>query len=180
MPERKTILVKKYSDRRLYDSSARRYVNLEELARLIRGGAEVRVVDARSGKDLTRVVLTQIIMEENRDTEAGLPVKLLERLVVASDRATHDFLAWYLDTAFELYKKAGTAVRSGLSEARSAVSSPRDYLRRIIAPETHPSESVDAEMRELRRQIEELKSRVAESGAPRKPKRRPRSAKAGR
>jgi polyhydroxyalkanoate synthesis repressor PhaR len=160
MTERKAV-IKKYSDRRLYFSTARRYVNLDEIARMIREGVDVEVLDARTGKDLTRVVLTQIIMEDIRDGEAGVPVKLLHQLVVASDRATHEFLSWYLDTAFELYRKAGSALRSGVSEARSAVSSPMDFVRLLLSRQPGPPETASPEMEELRRQVRELEARLA-------------------
>jgi hypothetical protein len=87
-------------------------------------------------------------------------VKLLHQLVVASDRATHEFLSWYLDTAFELYRKAGSAVRSGVSEARTAVSSPMDFVRRLLSREPGPPEGANPEIEELRRQVRELEARL--------------------
>ena len=63
MPERK-VVVKKYENRRLYDTGASRYVNLDDVARMVREGVEVQVLDARTGEDLTRVILTQVIMED--------------------------------------------------------------------------------------------------------------------
>ena len=63
MAERKAV-IKKYENRRLYDTGASRYVNLEDVARMVREGVEVQVVDARSGEDLTRVILTQVIVED--------------------------------------------------------------------------------------------------------------------
>ena len=58
------ILIKKYGNRRLYDTAGSRYVNLDDLAAHVRAGREVRVVDAKTGQDLTRVTLTQIITED--------------------------------------------------------------------------------------------------------------------
>lgn len=81
--------IKKYSNRRLYDTDASRYVNLDELAALVRGGEDVRVVDAKSGDDLTRQVLVQIVME----LQGGLdlfPVGLLHRIIrYGSDSPFH-------------------------------------------------------------------------------------------
>ncbi|HOK46957.1 MAG TPA: polyhydroxyalkanoate synthesis regulator DNA-binding domain-containing protein [Bryobacteraceae bacterium] len=147
------IVIKKYSDRRLYDTANRRYVNLDDIARMIREGIDVEVVDASTGKDLTRLVLTQIIVDDSRDGECALPLKLLRQLVIASDRATHDFLSWYLETALELYKNAGAAFR--MLEARSAVSNPMEYLRRLVAPDRD-----SGEIEELRRQVRELEARL--------------------
>lgn len=154
-------VIKKYSDRRLYDSGARCYVNLDEIARMVRDGVEVQVVDARTGKDLTRVILTQIIMEDTREGETGLPLKLLRELVIASDRATHEFLSWYLETASDLYNKAGAALRSGVSEAKSAVSSPVEFVRHLVSRDPHPPEN-RSEIEELRRRVRDLEARLAQ------------------
>ena len=95
MAERKAV-IRKYENRRLYDTGASRYVNLDDVARMVREGVDVQVVDARSGEDLTRVILTQVIMEDAKGRESGLPLELLRKLIVASDHATHEFLTWYL------------------------------------------------------------------------------------
>jgi polyhydroxyalkanoate synthesis repressor PhaR len=160
-PANRKLVIKKYSDRRLYDSSARRYVNLEDIGRLIREGADVEVRDARTGKDLTRMVLTQIIVEDARDEETALPMKLLRQLVLASDRATHDFLSWYLETAFDLYQKAGSALRTRVSEARLAVTSPVEYLRNLLSGQPRAPEPDPGELEELRRRIQELEARLS-------------------
>ena len=73
-------IIKKYSNRRLYDTQKSAYLNLDELAGLIRGGEEVQVVDAKSGEDLTRGVLLQVILEAQGAREL-LPVGLLHRLI---------------------------------------------------------------------------------------------------
>ena len=75
-------VIKKYSNRRLYDTSASRYVNLDELAALVRGGDEVQVLDANNGEDLTRAVLLQVLLEANGGA-ALFPVGLLHRIIRA-------------------------------------------------------------------------------------------------
>ena len=80
------VTIKKYGNRRLYDTSTSQYINLEKIATLIRNGKQVRVVDAKTGEDLTRVTLTQIIVEDAKDEPTGLPLALLRQLIVASDR----------------------------------------------------------------------------------------------
>ena len=91
------VIIRKYPNRRLYDTSAGRYVNLEDVAHLIRQGVDVQVVDARTGDDLTRVILTQIIVEDAKEQPAGLPLDLLRQLVMATTtlspfRMVKDFL----------------------------------------------------------------------------------------
>ncbi|TMA14751.1 MAG: polyhydroxyalkanoate synthesis repressor PhaR, partial [Deltaproteobacteria bacterium] len=84
-------LIKKYGNRRLYDTGHSRYITLEELADIIRGGEDVRVVDAKSGEDLTTGTLAQIIIE-GRGAARLLPVPLLVQLIRMGDDALAEFL----------------------------------------------------------------------------------------
>lgn len=156
--------IKKYGNRRLYDTTSSRYVNIEDIARLIREGREIQVADARTGEDITRVILSQIIMEEARGPESGIPLRLLHQLVVASDRLTHDFLSWYLDTALDLYRKAGSTLMSGVAGARQAVASPLEFVRQLVT--SQPSES--QELERLRLRVAELEARLAALTPPKK------------
>lgn len=96
--------IKKYSNRRLYDTEESRYITLEELAEQIRTGADVRVVDAKTNKDLTQATLTQIIIE-SRGAGRLLPVPLLTQLIRLGDDALADFFGRYVSWALELYLK---------------------------------------------------------------------------
>lgn len=96
-------IIRKYENRRLYDTSASKYVNLEQVAELVRSGEEVQVVEAKSGDDVTRQVLTQIIVDGSKEGGGGPPVEFLEDLVRARDRVQRDFLQWYLRGASEVY-----------------------------------------------------------------------------
>jgi polyhydroxyalkanoate synthesis repressor PhaR len=162
--EKRNVLIRKYSDRRLYDTSASRYVKLEDIARMVRQGIDVEVRDARTGKDLTAVVLTQIIVEDARDRQTALPLELLQQLVKASDRATHEFLSWYLESTLDLYHKAQESVRTRLSEAKNAVSSPLEFLRHLLAGQPWPGKTEGGEVEKLRRRVEELEARLAQLG----------------
>jgi len=123
------IVIKKYGNRRLYDTSTSRYIKLKEIASLIRTGKDVRVVDAKTGQDLTRVTLTQIIVEDAKDGPAGLPLELLRQLIVASDHVGREFVMWYLNSAFNAYHKVQESLQSGLSEVRSAALSPLQMMK---------------------------------------------------
>jgi len=163
-----SVIIKKYSDRRLYDASASRYVKLEDVAAMVREGIDVQVLDARTGKDLTSVTLTQIVMEEARERESALPLQLLRQLVQASDRATHDFLSWYLNSTMELYEKAQSSVRTRLSEAKSVVTSPLEFVRGMLSGQQWPPAAGPNEAEELRRRVAELEARLAQKEKPRK------------
>lgn len=169
-----TILIKKYGNRRLYDTTSSRYVNLDDLAAHIRAGREVKVVDAKTGQDLTRVLLTQIITEDAKDKPTGLPLELLRQLIIASDEVRQEFLMWYLKSAFDTYEKVQDAVQNRLSEVQSAILSPVDMMKRFLGTSASPPPHSDSEpeVEALRRRVAELEARLGKS-APAK-RRRPK------
>lgn len=126
------VVIKKYGNRRLYDTSASRYINLDDIARMVRNGKEVQVVDAKSGEDLTRVTLAQIIMEDAKGQPTGLPLELLRQLIVATDEVGRDFVMWYLRSAFETYQKFQDAVHSGITGVRSAALTPLEMMQSFL------------------------------------------------
>ena len=143
------VTIKKYGNRRLYDTSTSQYINLEKIATLIRNGKEVRVVDAKTGEDLTRVTLTQIIVEDAKGGPTGLPLELLRQLIVASDHAGREFVMWYLNSAFNAYQKVQESLQSGLSEVRSAALSPLQMTKGLI-------QGGRADNKALRKRVAEL------------------------
>ena len=157
------IVIKKYGNRRMYDTVHSRYVNLEDLAALIREGADVQVIDAKTGEDLTRVTLTQIITEDAKGQPAGLPLELLRQLIVASDRARQDFMMWYLKSAFENYQKVQDAIQNQLSGVREVALAPLETMRRIFTPQARSSEN--AEIEQLRQRVAELENELQSKSA---------------
>jgi polyhydroxyalkanoate synthesis repressor PhaR len=95
-------LIKKYGNRRLYDTGESRYITQEELSRKIQQGGEVRVVDAKSGEDLTQGTLTQIIIE-GRGAARMLPVPLLVQLIRLGDDALAEFFGRHVSDALSVY-----------------------------------------------------------------------------
>lgn len=161
------ILIKKYGNRRLYDTTSSRYVNLEDLAAHIRADRDVRVVDAKTGQDLTRVVLTQIITEDAKDKPTGLPLELLRQLIMASDEVRQEFLMWYLKSAFDTYQKLQDTVQNRLSEVQSILS-PLDLMKRFLGTTASSSPGAgagaDSEVEALRKRVAELEGRGGKPG----------------
>ena len=153
-----SVVIRKYENRRLYDTAASRYVNLDDVARMVREGMDVQVVDARTGEDLTRVILTQVIMEDAKGRESGLPLDLLRKLIMASDRATHEFLNWYLSTVTDMYQKAQSALHTR----------PLDVVRNIFSPSQAASAPQNDELEALRLRVQELEERLEKATATRK------------
>ena len=164
------VTIKKYGNRRLYDTAASRYVNLDDIARLIREGKEVKVLDAKTGSDLTRVILTQIITEDAKDKPTGLPLELLRQLIIASDEVRQEFVMWYLKSAFDTYQKVQDAVQNRLSDMQSAIWSPLETMKRFLGAPAISQQPSDAtpEVEALRRRVAELESRLGERKSVRK------------
>jgi polyhydroxyalkanoate synthesis repressor PhaR len=154
------VVIKKYGNRRLYDTSGSRYVNLDEIAALIRKGKPVQVVDAKTGEDLTRVTLTQIITEDAKDKPTGLPLELLRQLIVASDQTRQEFVMWYLKSAFDAYQNVQDAVQSRLGQMQSAILSPVESVKRLLSvPPQVSSREDQSELAVLRKRVAELEKR---------------------
>jgi polyhydroxyalkanoate synthesis repressor PhaR len=158
----KTILIKKYENRRLYDATNSRYVNLEEVAQFVQRGNDVRVVDAASGEDITRVILTQIIAEGAKTPDSSFPLDILRQMVIASGRASQESALRYTKAMLDLYQSTYRAMTPALN--------PFDFMQNAGGSAAPPAEgaSSEPESRTARgngRDLDEvsrLKDRVAE------------------
>ena len=97
------VIVRKYANRRLYDTAASRYVTLDDLCAMVKDGVEFEVRDARTGKDITRSVLTQIIFEQEARGEYLLPVGFLRRLIGCYDDGLRALVPPYLEVAMDSF-----------------------------------------------------------------------------
>ncbi len=162
--DRDRIVIKKYANRRLYDTSTSRYINLEDIGTMVRNGKDVQVVDASTGEDLTRVTLTQIIVEDAKDQPSGLPLELLRQLIVASDRVGQEFIMWYLKSAFDAYQNVQSSLQTRLSEMQSAALSPIQMMKSFLHnPASQQPNDSSAELMELRRRLAELETQQQKS-----------------
>lgn len=97
-----TLVIKKYGNRRLYDTEASSYITLEDLARLIKSGRDVKVIDAKTEQDLTKTVLLQIISEQEKDQDL-LPVSFLKKMIQIGDSSLREGLRRYLSVSLETF-----------------------------------------------------------------------------
>jgi len=164
--EREPILIKKYENRRLYDTTNSRYINLEEVAQMVQEGREVQVVDAASGEDLTRLVLTQIIVEQAKSPGSAFPLDILRQMVAATSRASQETALNYARAVYDLYQNAYRSLRSPLSPFGllpvPGVQPPAN-TGAVPPPADAPARS--GESSELKRRVEELESLVARLSA---------------
>jgi polyhydroxyalkanoate synthesis repressor PhaR len=103
MPQRRSdvTIIKKYANRRLYHTEISQYITLDDVADMVRKGEELKVVDARTGQDLTRAILTQIIVEQEAKGENLLPVKFLREVIRTYQNNMRPILPHYLDHAMD-------------------------------------------------------------------------------
>ena len=105
MSKNKQVLIKKYSNRRLYDTSTSSYINLSDICELIKHNEDFRVVDAKTEKDITRSVLVQIILDYEIKGYELLPVMFLKHLVRFYDASSKDIATHFLENSGKFFSK---------------------------------------------------------------------------
>ncbi|MBA4805221.1 MAG: polyhydroxyalkanoate synthesis repressor PhaR [Brevundimonas sp.] len=115
-----TVVIKKYANRRLYNTASSAYVTLEDLARMVREGVDFVVYDARTNEDLTRQILTQIIFEEESRGEALLPVQFLRQLIGFYGGQMQGVLPGYLEMSLDNFARQQEQIRSQFTKAFGA------------------------------------------------------------
>ena len=110
------VTIKKYANRRLYDTESSTYITLDRLAQMVREGREFEVVDAKTGEDITRQVLTQIIVdEEARGGMSMLPINFLKQLIGLYGNSMQNFVPQYLEAAMDAFQRNQTAAKDAFS-----------------------------------------------------------------
>ena len=168
------VVVKKYANRRLYNTESSSYVTLDDLAGMVRQGRDFVVYDAKSGDDITRSVLTQIIVEEESKGRSLLPESFLRHLIGFYGDSLQTVLPRYLDVAMNGFARQQVQMRRSMEQAMGGflpfptledVSKQNmammERAMSLFAPFRPPEapqtiESLKAEIESLRRQLAEL------------------------
>ncbi|MGN6516438.1 MAG: polyhydroxyalkanoate synthesis repressor PhaR [Rhizomicrobium sp.] len=124
------VIIKKYANRRLYNTQTSSYVTLDHLAQMVKDGTEFEVHDARTGEDITRSVLTQIIFEEEGKGQNLLPIKFLRQLIRFYGDSLQAFVPGYLDLSMDSFAKNQEAMRNRMAEAFGGGSSALEAMTR--------------------------------------------------
>ncbi len=111
------VVIKKYANRRLYNTASSSYVTLETLAEMVRQDVDFVVVDAKTGADITRSVLTQIIVEQEGKGQNLLPVSVLRQLISMYDNNMRWLLPGYLEMAMDTFQKNQEQMRGYMKNA---------------------------------------------------------------
>jgi polyhydroxyalkanoate synthesis repressor PhaR len=156
-------VIKRYSNRKLYDTQESRYVTLEEIEEMIRGGKEIAVMDASSGEDLTSVTLAQIILENERNHRAALPSAFLHQLIKHGE-AWQDFAQRSMRSSLEGLVSSQRemdrvfrdwAARAGWGAASAAAPRTGDARRESAEPDAERLREEVAILRERLRALED-------------------------
>lgn len=99
-----TVIIKKYANRRLYNTRSSSYITLDHLAKMTRENVDYKVLDAKSGADITHQILTQIIMEEESSGEQMLPVSFLRQLISMYGNSMQSLIPHYLEASMENFR----------------------------------------------------------------------------
>src|SRR5262249_17944342 len=151
------LLVKKYGNRRLYDTDQSKYITLEELAESVRQGKDVRVVDAKTGEALTTPTLAQIIIE-GRGAARLLPPALLVQLLRMGDDALAEVFGQYVTWALEVYLQTKQGVQAmGPFNPFGGFGLPRSFGFTPPRPSAPAPAPAGDDVARLRKELEELK-----------------------
>ncbi len=177
------VVVKKYANRRLYNTESSSYITLDNLADMVRAGRDFVVYDARSGEDITRSVLTQIIVEEENKGRALLPTAFLRQLIGFYGDSLGGMVPRYLEQTMSaiarqqaqvreaMQQTMGTLLPPGLEEMRRQNVAMMERAMSLFTPFYRPPEGEGTapdpsdELRALRQEVEELRGQLASKPA---------------
>lgn len=151
------VLIKKYSNRKLYDLTRSRYITLEEIAELIRQGGQVKIVDAETQEDLTNITLVQILLEEEKRRKF-LPVPFLHQLIKYGEMY-QDLLRQYLSSNLDTMISMQREAEKGIKEWTKLGGMGGKIFRR--EPGAHETASnMKAELDSLKARLKELEKKL--------------------
>ena len=127
-------IIKKYPNRRLYDTELSKYVTLAHLRQLIQDGVEFKVTDSQSGEDITRNILIQIITEQEAGNEALFSTEMLTELIRCYDETVHDVFQSYLDQSLRAFTEQQQFIQQSMEDmvGAKAVNAMSDLAQRNV------------------------------------------------
>ncbi len=111
------VIIKKYANRRLYNTQSSSYITLDHLAQMVRENVDFKVVDAKTGDDITHQILTQIIMDEEASGEQMLPVNFLRQLISMYGNSMQGLVPHYLEASMDNFRDNQQKLRTAFEES---------------------------------------------------------------
>lgn len=158
----KPLLIKRYASRRLYNTETSDYVTLDDIARVVQSGRDVSVIDLKTGDDVTRQYLLQIIAEHEAKGENVLPVAILTDLIRSYSGPSESVVAQFLSMSFEMLQGNRAQVMKNLTQRPApdpTVVQPEVFVRAMLngCKTGHPAN----ELAEIRSQLADLQDRLS-------------------
>lgn len=167
-----TVIIKKYANRRLYNTRSSSYITLDHLAEMTREGIDYKVLDAKSGNDITHQILTQIIMDEESNGEQMLPVNFLRELICMYGNSLQSLIPHYLEASMDNFRANQSALTKAFEDSlgnnplakiaeqniamfKAAASAFMPGAQQP-AGNPQPSETRDSDLTALRQQMAEM------------------------
>ena len=177
----KRLLIKRYASRRLYNTETSDYVTLDDIATFIRAGREVQIKDLKSGDDVTRQYLLQIIAEHESRGENVLPLNVLTDLVRSYTTQAQSVVPQFLSMSFDMLRQGQTKMLermagpiAGMPGFEAMKAQQEAFIKAMTggmsgqwsgpSPETEEDGTPDKELDEIRRQLAELQGRLSKMG----------------
>jgi polyhydroxyalkanoate synthesis repressor PhaR len=165
------VVVKKYANRRLYNTESSSYVTLEDLAAMVRQGRDFVVFDAKSGEDITRSVLTQIIVEQEGKGASLLPTQFLRQLIGVYGGPVAALVPHFLEGAMAAFSRQQEQLRRAMQESMGALPAPLAEMgkqnmamfERAMSLFTPFARTEGEEVASLKAEIARLKAELAEA-----------------
>jgi polyhydroxyalkanoate synthesis repressor PhaR len=171
--ERAPVIVKKYANRRLYNTETSSYITLEHLAQLTREGREFKVLDAKTDEDITHSVLTQIIMDEEGKGTTMLPPAFLRQIIAMYGDSMQAMVPQYLEASMEAFRtnqaKFHEAMQGAFAGGPFAEIAKRNMAMfeaatEAFVPKPKGESAKDSEIAALKAQLAELQAKVDRLG----------------
>jgi polyhydroxyalkanoate synthesis repressor PhaR len=164
------VTIKKYANRRLYDTESSTYITLDRLAQMVRESREFEVVDAKTGGDITRQVLTQIIVDEEARGSTMLPINFLKQLIGLYGNSMQTFVPQYLEAAMEAFQRNQSAARDAFGGNVFADIAKRNMsmfgdAAQVFTGKKPEAKASDEEVETLKAELAALKAKVDKLGS---------------
>ena len=174
-----TLVIKRYASRRLYNPESSDYVTLKDIAKLIRGGRDVSIVDLKTGEDLTRQYLIQIIAEQESQGVGVLPVNLLTEAVRSYNDQAYNVFPKFLESSLEAFRESQTklmenfATMSPIAAFDAMQNQQQAFIAQMLRtgnakpqpPETRAERSSEPDastnLDEIKRTLSDLQAKIA-------------------
>ena len=150
-------IIKRYGNRKLYDTDLSRYVTLDEIYHMIKDGDEIQVIDNKTREDLTSVTLTQIILEEEKRKKSILPLSVLTKLIQQSGESISDFLQRSVDSFSSVFDESERQIQRLITRGEITVEEGQAFLKDTFA---NPQKGFDALQKKIDERIKISVNRV--------------------